>query len=248
MPQVRSPALVLRKFEFGDTSLVLHLLTRGHGRVHVLAKGILREKSSFGGPLDVLESGEARWYPRRDGLSVLGAFERGAHYPGIRRSLPRLEAAFGLVEVLGRVTREDQADPVLFDLALASLDALEASPPERAATLLLRFDMRALAALGIGPVLDACAACGGSLAAGPAPRLSAAKGGALCASCRDADPHSVAATRGLLASLALLAGDDEGAAARLALPARDAAAARRLVDALLRHALEDEPRGARRRR
>jgi DNA repair protein RecO (recombination protein O) len=245
VPQVRSPALVLRKFEFGDTSQVLHLLTRDHGRVHVLAKGIHRPKSTLGGPLDLLEAGEARWYPRRDGLSVLGGFDRSGHFPGVRRSLPRLEAAFGVIEVLGGAAREEHADPALFDLALATLRALETAPPERAPALLVRFDLRALAALGLAPVLDACVACGAVPAAAPPPRLSPARGGALCGACRDLDALSLPATRGLLASLAVLAGEDDGAAARLALGPRDAVAARRLADGLLRHAFEFELRRGR---
>jgi DNA repair protein RecO (recombination protein O) len=246
MPSVRTPALILRKFEFGESSQVLHLLTRDRGRVHVLAKGSLKPKSSFLGPLDVLELGEARLYPKRDALSILGGFERGTAFPGIRRSLPRLEAAFGILEVLSEASSEEHADPGLFDLAEESLRGLETTPGERAPLALLRFDLRALAALGLGPVLAACVVCGRGLEKERNPVLSPARGGALCGDCRGQDVLALHATRGVLAALARLGGGDGSAAARLALGPRDLRLARRLVDALLGHAVEKEIRGARR--
>jgi DNA repair protein RecO (recombination protein O) len=246
MPAIRTPALILRKFEFGETSQVLHLLTRDRGRVHVLAKGSLKPKSSFLGPLDVLEMGEARLYPKRDALSILGGFERGTAFPGVRRSLPRLEAAFGILEVLSEASREEHADPGLFDLGVESLLDLETTPGERAPLALLRFDLRALAALGVGPVLDACVACGTKMAAEKSPVLSPARGGALCSACRGQDVLALHATRGVLAALSRLAAADGAASARLALGPRDLRLARRLVDALLGNAVEKEIRGARR--
>jgi DNA repair protein RecO (recombination protein O) len=244
VPPVRTPALVLRKFEYGETSQVVHLLTRDRGRVHALAKGALREKSPFGGPLDLLDEGEARYYPRRDGLAVLASFDRGPGFPGLRRDLVRLEAAFGVLEILADASGEDHEDAALFDLGAGALRSLAGAPPERVPLLLLRFDLLALAALGIGPVLDPCVGCGTPLAATKSPSLSAARGGTLCGACRGSDLHSVAATRGVLAALALLGRPEGEPASRLALGPRDLRLARRLVDALLRHALQKDLRRA----
>jgi DNA repair protein RecO (recombination protein O) len=237
---------VLRKFEYGETSQVLHLLTRDRGRVHCLAKGSLKPKSTFLGPLDLLEMGEARIYPRREGLSILGGFERETAFPGARRDLARLEAAFAVLEVLSEGSREEHADPDLFDLGVAALRGLETCPPERVPAYLLRFDLRALAALGVGPVLDACVVCGKGLAGGKAPLLSPARGGALCGECRDQDLLALHASRGVLAALARLGGEDPAAVRGLSLGPRDLALARRLADALLRHAFEKAVRAARR--
>jgi DNA repair protein RecO (recombination protein O) len=236
----RTPALVLRKFEYGETSQVLHLLTRDHGRVHCMAKGSLKERSGFLGPIDLLELGEARIYPRRDGLSILGGFERKSAFPGARRVLERLEGAFAVLEILAESSREEQADPALFDLGVETLRGLEECPADRVPLALLRFDLRALGVLGVGPVLGACVACGRGIGEERTPLLSPARGGALCGACRDQDPMALAATRGVLAALSGLA---EGA--RVALGPRDLRLARRLVDALLRHALEKAVRETR---
>lgn len=244
MPPVRTPALVLRKFEYGETSQVVHLLTRDRGRVHVLAKGSMKERPSFGGPLDLLDEGEVRFYPRRDGLAVLAGFERGPGFPGLRKDLARLEAAFAVLEILADASGEDHADAALFDLGVESLRGLAACPPDRVPLALLRFDLRALGVLGIGPVLDACVACAKPLPKTKSPALSPARGGTLCGDCHGADLHSVAATRGVLAALSMLGGADEAAASRLVLGPRDLRLARRLADALICYALEKEMRRA----
>jgi DNA repair protein RecO (recombination protein O) len=243
VPSIRTPALVLRKFEYGESSQVLHLLTRDRGRVHVLAKGSLRPRSTFHGPLDVLEAGVARLYPRREGLSILGGFERETAFPAVRRDLARLEAAFAILEIAAEASREEQADEGLHDLVLGSLRGLETTAPERVPAALLRFDLRALAALGVGPVLDACVACGRPVAEEKSPLLSPARGGALCGACAGQDALALRATRGVLAALALLAAADPAPSTRLVLGPRDLRLARRLADALLRHALEKGVRG-----
>ncbi len=242
MPQVVAPALVLRKFDFGESSQVLHLITRTHGRVHVLVKGSYKPKSAFQGPLDVLELGDARFYPRREGLSVLGGFDRRSHFPAIRRDLERLDAAFTVMERLLHSSRENHADPHLFDLGLSTLAALGDCAHSRIPLELLRFDLRLLHVLGLGPGFEECAHCGADLGDETSPLLSAARGGALCAGCRDSDHLALPATRGVLNALRLLAEADAAQAARLTLSRADLGNGRRLADALLRHALEREIR------
>ena len=208
--------------------------------MHALAKGSLKAKSAFLGPIDLLELGEARFYPRRDGLAILGGFERATAFPGARRVLERLEGAFAVLEILAESSREDQADPDLFDLGVATLRTLEETPADRVPIEVLRFDLRALAVLGVGPVLGACVSCGKGLADEKSPLLSPARGGALCGACGGQDAMALRATRGVLAALAGIA-----AGGRVTLGPRDLRLARRLVDALLRHALEKAVRGTR---
>ena len=62
--------------------------------------------------------------------------------------------------------------------------------------------------------------------------------------CREQDHLALNATRGVLAAMALL-GRQDAVAARLHLGTRDLRLARRLADALLRHAFEKEVRGTR---
>ena len=49
-------ALVLRRFPYGESSLLVHLLTPGHGRISAIAKGAYRPSSGFWGVLDLFDT------------------------------------------------------------------------------------------------------------------------------------------------------------------------------------------------
>ena len=48
----RDHAVLLRRHPYGESSLVVHVLTREHGRVALLAKGAYRPTSRYFGVLD----------------------------------------------------------------------------------------------------------------------------------------------------------------------------------------------------
>lgn len=118
-----TPALVLRTFDYGETSQVLHLLTRDEGRVHGIAKGARRLKGAFRGGLDALVLGRAKIYARRGAaeLRVVGGFDPEDHFPGVRERLDRFHAAAHVAAILLAFTTEEQPQPELFDLAVAAL-------------------------------------------------------------------------------------------------------------------------------
>ena len=51
-PNFRDEAFVLRSYKLGEADLILVLLTRSHGVVRAVAKGIRKTKSRFGARLD----------------------------------------------------------------------------------------------------------------------------------------------------------------------------------------------------
>ena len=55
MPASEDNALLLRRFPYGESSLVVHALTRAHGRVALLARGAYRPKSAYCGVLDLFD-------------------------------------------------------------------------------------------------------------------------------------------------------------------------------------------------
>ncbi|MDB4538630.1 recombination protein O N-terminal domain-containing protein, partial [bacterium] len=53
--------LLLRRTPFGETSLVVHVLTPDHGRVELMAKGAHRPRSRFFGVLDWFDTLDLSW-------------------------------------------------------------------------------------------------------------------------------------------------------------------------------------------
>ena len=54
MPLYQDEGVVLRTAKLGEADRILTLLTRDHGKVRAVAKGVRRTKSRFGGRLEPL--------------------------------------------------------------------------------------------------------------------------------------------------------------------------------------------------
>ena len=184
-------ALILRRTPFGESSLVVQVLTERQGRVHLLAKGAYRHTSSFYCVLDLFDTLELEWHTPRGGeLGLLRAGSLVRRRRWITEDLARYQAAGAALELGELAARPGQADAVLFAVLEDLLDALAGTGSEGqpSATLsLVVFELAFLHNLGLAPSLERCAACGG-----PAPPVgadraafSAGAGGRLCRPCAE---------------------------------------------------------------
>ncbi len=182
--QTRDSALVLRRFRYGESSLVVHLLTSAHGRVSLLAKGAYRPKSAYCGVLDLFDTLDLTWRARRGadlGLLAAGAIE--SRRRRVSSNLERYRAGLAMLELAGLGAREQHEERDLFALTEAGLDALHAAEVEPELCCAV-FDLRFLRLQGVAPALRRCAMCGTDLpsGAGSVP-FSIALGGRLCEAC-----------------------------------------------------------------
>jgi DNA repair protein RecO (recombination protein O) len=236
----RGQALVLRAFEFAETSQILHLLTRDEGRVHGIAKGARRLTGAFHGGVDAPRLGEALVYPRRPGaeLRTLGGFTTTTHFPRARESLARFHVASHVTALLLAFTREEEPVPDVFDLAVSALSLIETADDARAEAVGLGFEAMLLNHAGFFPDLSRCATCGKPARNVATTRLSALRGGLLCRACAAEDPR---ATRIGGAAVAVLADLGVGPLAAAACIRADPALRRELraaLDAWTTHVLD----------
>lgn len=185
----RDRALILRRFAYGETSLVLHVLAPGHGRVHVMAKGAYRTTSRYFAALDLFDTLELEWshQPSRE-LQILREATIVRRRAALGRDLPRYRAALAVLELAALAAREGQPAAGLFAITEGALEGLHggAAPP---ALELAIFELAFLRDLGLAPALVHCAACSrpATPAATPDARtaFAAGAGGRLCRRCAD---------------------------------------------------------------
>jgi DNA repair protein RecO (recombination protein O) len=227
----RAQALVLRAYDYGETSQVLHLLTREEGRVHGIAKGARRLNGSFHGGADSLHLGEALVYPRRPGaeLRTLGGFSATTHFPGLRERIPRFSAATHVLALLLAFTREEAPDPFVFDLAVSALRLLEVADDAQAQAIGVFFEAMLLRHAGFLPDLAQCAVCGKPARNVTTARLSPLRGGLLCRDCAAEDAEALRVSGAVVAALRTASAGPLAAALRTR---PDAATARGLREAL----------------
>ena len=174
----RDHAVVLRKLDYGESDRIYTLLTREHGKVGALARGVRRPTSRLASALDLFSCIDVQLARGRN-LDVVAQVMR---LPGPRLAPdPERTAHAALVaELADRVTEDRHPMEGAYELTTAALDELAREPQPRRATAW--FLMAALAFLGFAPQLEACASCGRPLPEAPA-AFSPAAGGFLCSDC-----------------------------------------------------------------
>ena len=197
--------VVLRAVDTGEADRVVTLLTRERGKVAAYARGARASRRRFGGSLEpfTLLVAEVR---ERSGSDLLGldSVSPLEAFGGIRGDLARIACAGYAAELARELVRDHEPHDDLFELLVGYLGALDAGPARPAA--LRAFELGALRAAGLAPRLDACARCGGALAADGPARLDPAQGGLLCAGCQAfAAPGAPTVSAASAAALARLA-------------------------------------------
>ncbi|WP_375484850.1 DNA repair protein RecO [uncultured Jatrophihabitans sp.] len=228
MPLYRDDAVVLRVHKLGEADRIVTLLTRRHGRVRAVGKGVRRTSSRFGARLEPGSHIDVQLYSRlpegqaapdgRRGLDVVQQTESldpfGAR---LADDYGRWTAASAICETAERLTEEGEPALRLYLLVVGALRAL-ALREHDAGLVLDAFFIRAMSNAGWEPALRECAKCS---APGPHAGFNVAAGGAVCDDCRPAG-----SARPLPASVqlmsALLGGDWPVADASTSEPRREA--------------------------
>jgi len=199
----RDEGVVLRVQKLGEADRIVSLLTRRHGRVRAVAKGVRRTRSKFGARLEPFTHVDLQLFAGRE-LDIVTQAETLTPYgESLVGDYPRYTAGTAVLETAERLTAEEREPSLrLFLLVLGALRTLAAG--KHAPTLVLdAFLLRAMSVAGYEPALDLCARCA---APGPHRAFSVPAGGAVCGACRPAGAASPSpAAVALMASL--LTGD-----------------------------------------
>lgn len=229
MPTYRDEGVVLRTHHLGEADRIVTLLTRRHGRVRAVAKGVRRTSSKFGARLEPFMVADMQLAVGRSLDIITQAVTVGSYAPDIMADYGRYTAAAAMVETADRLTDHD-ASLQQYALLVGALRSLARG--EHPATLTLdSYLLRALAIAGWAPSFGDCAVTGEP---GPHTAFSPQLGGMVAASAAPPGTARLApGTVGLLG--ALLAGDWEAAEAS---DAASRAAASAAVGAYVQYHLE----------
>ncbi|MFC4137220.1 MULTISPECIES: DNA repair protein RecO [unclassified Microbacterium] len=203
MPTYRDEAVVLRTHKLGEADRILTMLSRRHGKIRAVAKGVRRTSSKFGARLEPFMVADVQLYQGRTLDIVQQAESLGSYGSDIAAHYDRFTAANAMVETADRLN-EAESTPEQYLLLVGGLRAL--SRGEHAARSILdSYLLRVMALSGWAPSLDDCARCG---APGPHTAFVAQLGGLVCGNCAPAGSPRIAASA-LELLRALLAGDWE---------------------------------------
>jgi DNA repair protein RecO (recombination protein O) len=145
------PAFVLHRYDWSESSLIVEVFTREHGRIALVAKGAKRPSSNFRPvllplqPLHLAFGGDAEIRTLKSAEWVGGQ---------VMPTGDALLAGFYLNELLLRLLARDDPHPLLFDAYADAVAVLASGHGEALEPALRSFELLLLREIGLLPALD----------------------------------------------------------------------------------------------
>ncbi len=138
------PGFVLHSYPYKETSLIVEVFAREHGRIPLIAKGAKRPHSTLRGVLQTFQPLQLAWSGKSEVRTLVSAEWVGGLLP-LERSA--LLCGFYLNELLVKLLARDDPHPALFDHYVAALNQLAHDEP--AAIVLRQFELALLRETGV---------------------------------------------------------------------------------------------------
>lgn len=150
----RTPAIILKRRDFGEADRLLTILTPEHGKVDVIAKGARKATSTKTGHVELFTRADMLIHRGRD-LGIATQVEMTEPFLALREDLQRGAYANYAGELLDRFTAAGDDDlHDVFHLLLRTLQDLCTDDDPR---LVMRYyEMRLLDLVGFRPELNQC--------------------------------------------------------------------------------------------
>jgi DNA repair protein RecO (recombination protein O) len=182
MPLRKTEAVVLKTYPYGETSLIVHLISPWRGKLHLLAKGARRSRSKALSGLEPFCLVEVMYFEKEDRElhTVRESTLLQANTP-FRENLSSWALANLFFEVVDKVSVSGEQQKSLFDLAGVFLRQVGEWDKVESASY-LPFLYALLKGQGVAPLIARCVECGGKKTF---VGIAIEKGGVLCQSCHN---------------------------------------------------------------
>lgn len=203
MPTYRDEAVVLRTHKLGEADRIITLLSRQHGKVRAVARGVRRTTSKFGARLEPFSHVDLQFATGRTLDVITQAVTLHPYSEPLAHDYERYTIGQVMIETADRLVTEE-GEPALqqYQLLVGGLHALTSGTSDgpRPATMVMdAYLLRSVALAGYAPTLADCARCGTT---GPHEAFSPQLGGMVCRRCRPpGSAHPAPATVAYLGAL-----------------------------------------------
>ncbi|MEW6534137.1 MAG: DNA repair protein RecO [Candidatus Auribacterota bacterium] len=165
MPEIcETTGIVLRKFDYSNTSLIFHLFSGAEGMIHILARGAKSPKSAFRGRIELFH--ELRCHYLKTGSTSLYTLKECT-------PLTRCKSATNpdvfflcsfIADCICSFPWESGETIEIYHVLKKTLDALEHTEQDKYTTIILYYSCRVLSVLGYMPDTVSCTRSGMPLA------------------------------------------------------------------------------------
>ena len=169
--------IVLSDTNYSESSKILNVLTKEHGKMGIISKGCRNLKSSLRSVSSKLTYGYFNIYYKQEGLSVLISVDIINDFSNIKQDLFKIGYATFLSDLTNQVLKETSSNEI-FDLFINGLIKINDDFDPMIITNII--ELKYLNYLGVMPILDCCSVCGSNK---KIVTISSFAGGYLCVNC-----------------------------------------------------------------
>lgn len=191
-------AIILRKQDIRETSLLVVFYTRDFGKVRGLIKGVRGPRGQLGSQVHIFTLNKIVFYDTsKSDIHKISQCDLLDFFETIREDILKTSYAYYFVELVDILTGEKDRNEDIFDLLLKGLNLLKSEASPRRISRIL--EIRLLMISGLMPRLDKCALCGRAIVlrkiSFDKTRFSYKSGGLICEGCleKDSDSHRILA-------------------------------------------------------
>ena len=198
-----TPAILLRRLDYGDFDLILTFLSLERGKISLIAKSAKKSTKRFAGVLElfslieaVVRTGKGRALPVLQEATLISPFST------IRNDIRKTAYASYWCELLNNWVEKNQKQAPLYYLLKHALSQLDGGAPT-AAEISIFFQMRLLNLSGHSPSLRKCGRCHKNLEMIQSNQavFDIAKGAILCDECTSGAGGRIRLSKGTIKQL-----------------------------------------------
>lgn len=159
MHNFKDTGLAFRKVELNEADTIYSILTRFHGRIEAIAKGIRKLKSRKRGNIDLLTESNLSFAKGRN-LDIITEAELIDDFSNVKDSLDKTYTLFYICNLLSRFLQPGDDYRFIYDLVIKLLKLLSS---DYSPLYLRAFELHFLSINGYEPDTTVCQKCGKSL-------------------------------------------------------------------------------------
>jgi len=178
---LRTEAIVLKRFDYRETSRIATFFTRDYGKVKGVLKGVRKDTKKFGSNIDKFSVNDIVYYKYRNSdLHLISQCDLKGFFFPVREDLQRSIAANYLLELVDSIMPTEEPNKDVFELMLSYLTTLETVRDINKLVHILQ--VKVLLLSGFRPHIDSCVKCNAKV--GGRAKFSNSLGGLVCHDCK----------------------------------------------------------------
>lgn len=180
---MRTEGIVLKEIRYKDTSKILTIFTREHGKISAMARGAYKPRSGLIANTQLFSHNEYEMYKGKNFYYINQGHVIDSFY-SIRENMDRVSYGYYMLEMIDKSLEEDENSEKIFQLLEKGLEILSRLE-EDFLKFIVGYELKFISFLGYRPVIDKCVACSGKIDSRS--KFSIKNGGIICSNCFSED-------------------------------------------------------------